>query len=54
MGSPITTWENAQAYFTGAGGFTPTLFLFLAVAAVVVALVVGHRHESHSYTEVDK
>jgi len=49
MGSPITSWDGAEAYFTGAGGASPGLFLALAVIACVAALIYGARHESESY-----
>ena len=50
MGSPISTWENASAYFTGFGGATPSLVLALAVLAVIAAIVIGHVHETHAYS----
>lgn len=53
MGSPISSWEGAEAYFTGAGGGSPTLLLVLAVVATVVAIVLGARHESHSYSKLE-
>lgn len=49
MGSPITTWEGAAAYFTGFGGATPTLFLLLSVVVCVAAIVYGAKHEAHAY-----
>lgn len=49
MGSPIETWDGATAYFTGAGGVTPGLFLLLSAAFVVGALIYGAKHETHSY-----
>ena len=49
MGSPIETWEGATAYFTGAGGFTPSLFLFLAIALCVALIVQGAIHEEAAY-----
>jgi hypothetical protein len=53
MGSPITSWEGAEAYFTGAGGATPALLLILAVAFTVAAIVYGARHESHAYAKCE-
>lgn len=51
MGSPISTWENASAYFTGFGGATPSLILALSITAVVAAIVIGHIHETHAYAK---
>lgn len=51
MGSPITSWENVEAYFTGYGGGSVGVMFALAVAACVVAIWLGHRHESHSYSK---
>lgn len=53
MGSPITSWEGAEVYFTGAGGGSPTLFLILAVVAVVGAIWYGGVHEAHSYAKLE-
>jgi hypothetical protein len=53
MGSPITSWDGAEAYFIGAGGVGLVLFLVLAVTFVVVALVYGARHESHAYDKCE-
>jgi hypothetical protein len=49
MGSPITTWEGAEAVFTGYGTAMPALFFALAVVATVAAIVYGAKHESESY-----
>lgn len=49
MGSPIESWEGAAAYFTGAGGFTPTLVLIIAAVVCVGAIVLGAMHEEESY-----
>ncbi|MEM7683913.1 MAG: hypothetical protein AAF293_03750 [Pseudomonadota bacterium] len=51
MGSPIDTWEGAEAIYTGAGGFTPTLFLILGVVLCVALIVHGARHEEEAYKE---
>lgn len=53
MGSPIETWDGAAAYFTGAGGVTPVLFLVLALAVCVGALIHGARHENESYEKLE-
>ncbi|MEM7270244.1 MAG: hypothetical protein AAF401_13475 [Pseudomonadota bacterium] len=49
MGSPIDTWEGAEAYFTGAGGASPTILLILAVIACIGAIVYGTMEEEKSY-----
>ena len=49
MGSPIDSWEGATAYFTGAGGVTPRIFLFLLVAVCVGAIIYGGMDEEKSY-----
>ena len=51
MGSPIDTWEGAQAIFTGAGGATPGIILFLSLVACVGAIVLGAIHEEHVYAK---
>jgi len=49
MGSPIESWEGATAYFTGAGGSTPTIILIIAIALCVGLIVQGAFHEEHQY-----
>jgi hypothetical protein len=54
MGSPITTWEGATAFFTYAD--RPGViyaFLALSIIATVLAIVAGARHESASYLRVN-
>ncbi|MEM7045012.1 MAG: hypothetical protein AAF543_19565 [Pseudomonadota bacterium] len=51
MGSPIDSWEGAAAYFTGAGGASPTIILLLAVAVCVGAIIVGAKSEEKSYSK---
>lgn len=51
MGSPIDTWEGAAAYFTGAGGASPIIFLLLSVAACIAAIAYGALQEEKSYKE---
>ena len=53
MGSPIETWENATAYFTGAGGSTPAIILVLSIALCVGLIVHGAMHEEHAYKKKD-
>ncbi|MEM8754605.1 MAG: hypothetical protein AAGF90_16645 [Pseudomonadota bacterium] len=49
MGSPIESWEGAGAVFTGAGGFSPTLFLILAVVICVGLIARGAMYEEKAY-----
>ena len=49
MGSPIDSWEGAAAYFTGAGGASPAIILFLSVALCVGCIVYGAMSEEKSY-----
>ena len=49
MGSPIDSWEGAAAVFTGAGGSTPGIILFLSIALCVGLIVHGAIHEEHAY-----
>ncbi|MEM6678472.1 MAG: hypothetical protein AAF675_11450 [Pseudomonadota bacterium] len=51
MGSPIDSWEGVGPYFTGAGGFTPGLFLFLAIVAVIGAIAYGAMQEEAAHKE---
>lgn len=51
MGSPIDKWDGAAAYFTGAGGASPMIFLVLAVVACVAAIAYGALQEEKSYKE---
>jgi hypothetical protein len=54
MGSPITTWEGAAAFFTYAD--RPGViyaFLALSIIATVAAIVAGARHEAASYMKVN-
>ncbi|MEM1298699.1 MAG: hypothetical protein AAGH68_05405 [Pseudomonadota bacterium] len=54
MGSPIETFEGATAIYTGAGGFTPTLFLILSVVLCVGLIVQGIAHEEKVYGKLKK
>ena len=53
MGSPISSWENVEAYFTGFGGASVEIVFVLAVTACVGAILLGHLHESQSYGGLD-
>jgi hypothetical protein len=54
MGSPITSWEGAGAYFTFADQPT-VIYALLAVAVVATALsiIMGGIHEAESYKKVN-
>ncbi|MFN3537389.1 MAG: hypothetical protein ACK4Y4_08095 [Brevundimonas sp.] len=54
MGSPITSWDGAEAVFTGAGSAMPGLFLILSIAMVLGALWWGARHESEAYERISR
>lgn len=49
MGSPIDSWEGAEAYFTGAGGVTPMIFLILSLVVCVGAIYFGAVQEEKAY-----
>ena len=49
MGSPIDSWEGATAYFTGAGGATPGIFLAIAIILCVGLIVHGAITEEAAY-----
>jgi hypothetical protein len=54
MGSPITTWEGAGAYFTFAN--QPAIIYALLAGAVIVtalSIVMGGLHEAESYKKVN-
>lgn len=42
MGSSITNWEGVEgAIFMGAGGAMPAVWVWIAIAACVVPLIIG-------------
>ena len=51
MGSPIESWEGAAAYFTGAGGASPTIILLIAAVVCFGAIVYGAKSEEKSYSK---
>ncbi|MEM8741581.1 MAG: hypothetical protein AAGE13_08790 [Pseudomonadota bacterium] len=51
MGSPIDSWEGVGAYFTGAGGSTPGIFLVLSIVAVIGAIAYGAYKEEAAHKE---
>ena len=53
MGSPIESWEGAEAYFTSAQSSGMTgLFLLAAVAIVVGVIAVTVVHENKSFARL--
>ncbi|MEL7049076.1 MAG: hypothetical protein AAFO75_08990 [Pseudomonadota bacterium] len=53
MGSPVTSWDGVEAYFTFADN--PTVMfaiLILSVALTVLAIVKGGVHESEAYNKI--
>ncbi len=56
MGSPITsgTWDGfAGAYYTGLGS-GELLWLLATIVLLVIAIVLGARHEKEAYDAVQK
>ncbi|MEM7056520.1 MAG: hypothetical protein AAF557_02925 [Pseudomonadota bacterium] len=51
MGSPIESWDGAAAYFTGAGGSTPTIILIVSIVLCIGLIVQGAIHEEHAYNK---
>ncbi|RAS74556.1 hypothetical protein [Priestia endophytica] len=50
--SPITNWENVDAYFTfGPASFGMWLSLVLAVVMIGMLIITMMRHEQHSFKE---
>jgi len=46
MGASFETWDAVKdaAYYVGAG--SEGIWLFIAIVLCIVALAVGHKHES--------
>ena len=53
MGAPFDgNWADVSAaYFVGLGG-GEVVWLLLSIAACILALIVGGRHERHAYDNV--
>ena len=54
MGSPITTWEGAAAYFTFAN--QPAIIYALLAGAVIItalSIIMGGIHESEAYKKLN-
>ena len=55
MGSPIESWEGAEAYFAFADAPALTgLFLVAAVAITIGVIVVTMNHEKKSFATLKK
>jgi hypothetical protein len=50
IGSPITSWEGAGAYYAGSG--SEGIWLLAAIVLCVGALVFGARHEQGAYAKL--
>ncbi|MEO1549742.1 MAG: hypothetical protein AAFR93_04835 [Pseudomonadota bacterium] len=54
MGSPLESFDGFEgAYYTGAGS-GEMIWLIIAIALCVAALVMGARHELDAYKKADK
>ena len=55
MGAPFEgDWSKVtEAYFVGFGG-GEWMWLLLSIAACIIALVIGGRHEKHAYSNNTK
>ena len=54
MGTEITDWAAVDgAYYTGLGG-GEALWLCVAIAICVVAVVMGSKHELDAYKKLKK
>lgn len=54
MGSPITSWDDAGAYFTFADSpAVISLFLLGAVVLCVGAILIGYVHEQKAFKEFE-
>jgi hypothetical protein len=54
MGSPITSWEGAEAYFTFADQpLMMYIFLVAAILATAACILKGGMHETESYKKVN-
>ena len=55
MGSPIESWDGAEAYFTFADSPALTgLFLVAAVAITIGVIIVTMNHEKKSFATLKK
>jgi hypothetical protein len=51
MGSPIEAWEGVAAYFTGAGGGMPLVWMLIALVVTVASALSAFFHENKSYRD---
>ncbi|MFK7892006.1 MAG: hypothetical protein AB8B63_14415 [Granulosicoccus sp.] len=55
-GSPLeaATWNGVEAaYYTGAGG-AEMPWLIVSIVCCVLALILGHSHESAAYKDAER
>ena len=55
MGSPLesASWNGVEGvYYTGAGGVSEPLWLFVSIGICAVALIAGLAHEKMAYRKV--
>lgn len=56
MGSPLeeASWNGVEAtYYVGAGG-GEMIWLIASIACCVLALIIGHSHESGAYKDAER
>ncbi len=49
-----TTWDGVSGAFYAGYGSVEGLWLLICLAAIVVAIVFGWRHEQHAYSAISK
>ncbi|MFT6154054.1 MAG: hypothetical protein ACJA0E_000498 [Bermanella sp.] len=55
MGTSITTWENATAYFTFADNPAALVFFALGSAGIVIGLIATIiQHENEAFKKIKK
>lgn len=54
MGSIFDTWNGVEgAIYPGAGGMWEHFWLYISIAMCVVALWLGHAHETEAYKKAE-
>lgn len=53
MGASFSNWADVadSAYYVGAGGSGPLIWLWVSIALCVLACWMGHRHETAANAE---
>lgn len=55
MGSMFDTWNSVSgAIYPGAGGSWEHIWLYVSIAMCVVALWIGHKHETEAYEKAEE